>query len=194
PGEGAPAERIRAWQERLAELLQPLPSPRGPWFEAEGLDPLSELLIRFTHFRIESLGPNQALMTRMMPPRSTVFRDQLLDTLEGRLDALLRLRESGDVDAEAFARGLEAVADDIYLSSVIDVLGSLVEPRAEGADDTDFERDPAAWIRGFDAQYEQAQGSTRERLGTQREQMRERLRKLDALRPGLRALLRELER
>lgn len=180
-------ERITAWGERLTRILEPA-TLTGPWFERGELDPLSETLIRFTRFRIQNLGPSHLGMTRMMPPRSAVFRERLLDGVEARIDALVGLREAGDIDDEAFERGLAAVAGDIYLSSVIELVGAVTEPHgADGTDPQRLERDPEAWIRGFESLYERPESRAH------REAVLEQLRTLEALRPQLEALIRDLE-
>jgi hypothetical protein len=137
------------------------------------------------------------MMTRMMPSRGMMFGEQLSDELEGRLDALVALREAGHVDDAEFARGLGALAQDVYLSTVIELVGRDVTPApadAPSAAPPDVERDAAAWVRGFEAQYARQPLAIQATMHEQHKRVRAQLRTLDAVRPQLDALLRELER
>ena len=185
------------------------------------LAPLTEILVRLALRRIEHMGFDHHLMTRMMPPPSVSFQGVLVDEMEHRIDSLLKLRARRVLDEEAFGAGLQKLQDDVYLFSVLSVMdhrfgyltpvpenssakARISRWRDENGARTPLWYDPAAWIRGFEQahrQREEAQSQsqagpskTSAAVSESYRAVKARLAELERLEPRLDALIRELER
>ncbi len=223
------ADEQKAYRAELASILgRPetelyrlvhSPAHRVADVSSDTLSPLAEILVRLSLRRIEHMGFDRHMVTRMMPPPSATFRGSLVDEIEQRIDSLLALRVAGTVDEEVFEAGLQKLQDDVYLFSTLALLDhrywrfgpvpekNAGEARPPGWIDQQGHRnalwyDPDAWIRGFEKAHQRSVETQRQagpaklpdELDRTYRAVEAQLSELKVLEPQLDALIEELER